>query len=107
MFSFLLILLVMLLTFIQTNIWTGTYSFSNLKDLKNELKEKKQISSELEKKNLNLIQQKNLLKSERNAIEGLARSQLGLIKPGEMFYRFEYLEDKDAEIDLIKKEINE
>tara|TARA_Y100000590_G_scaffold77704_2_gene86139 strand:+ start:4486 stop:4851 length:366 start_codon:yes stop_codon:yes gene_type:complete len=105
--SLVIVVLVIIFISIQVNIWTGDYSFLGLQDLKKELNEKRQIALELEEKNLNLKQQKNFLKSERTAIEGLARSELGLIKPGEKFYRFEDVENKHIEIDLIKKEINE
>ena len=89
-----------LLIKVQLNIWTGDYSYSNLKDLKDELNEKKQLTIELEERNLLLEQEKNLLRSERNAIEGLARSELGLIKPGETFYKFQTKRSESEKIDL-------
>jgi cell division protein FtsB len=46
-----------------------------------------------------LEQEKEQLRSERNAIEGLARYELGLIKPGETFYKFQSELTKDKEID--------
>ena len=52
----------------------------------------------MERKNLLLEQEKNRLSSGREAIEGLARSELGLIKPGETFYKFKPEQIKDKEI---------
>ena len=101
----LVLVLSVLLILVQVNIWTGDYSYSNLKNLKKELNEKKQLTIELEENNLLLEQEKNQLRSERNAIEGLARSELGLIKPGETFYKFQTVQSKIEGIDLkINKE---
>ena len=91
----LVLLLSVLLIVVQVNIWTGDYSYSNLKDLKEELNDKKQLTIELEESNLLLEEEKNQLRSERNAIEGLARSELGLIKPGETFYKFQRVKKKE------------
>ena len=104
-FFTLVFVLSVLLTIVQFNIWTGDYSYSNLQNLKEELNEKKQATIELEESNLLLEEKKNQLRSERNAIEGLARSELGLIKPGETFYKFQTVQSKNEEIDLrINKE---
>ena len=96
----LVLLLSVLLIIVQVNIWTGDYSYSNLKDLKEELNDKKQLTIELEERNLLLKEEKNQLRSERNAIEGLSRSELGLIKPGETFYKFQTKQSKNEGIDL-------
>ena len=101
----LVLVLSVLLILVQVNIWTGDYSYSNLKNLKKELNDKKQLTIQLEESNLLLEEEKNQLRSERNAIEGLARSELGLIKPGETFYKFQTKQSKNEGIDLkINKE---
>ena len=100
-FPFVLLLSVLLII-VQVNIWTGDSSYSNLKNLKKELNEKKQLTIELEESNLLLEEEKNQLRSERNAIEGLARSELGLIKSGETFYKFQTVQSKNEGIDLKK-----
>ena len=96
----LVLVLSVLLIIVQVNIWTGDYSFSNLKNLKKELNDKKQLTIQLEESNLLLEEEKNQLRSERNAIEGLARSELGLINPGETFYKFQTVQSKNDRIDL-------
>ena len=98
LFFSLVICLLVSLILIQVNIWAGDYSYSSLKDLKKEIKEKEDLTLELERKNLLLEQEKNRLSSGRDAIEGLARSELGLIKPGETFYKFKPKQIKDKEI---------
>ena len=45
-------------------------------------------NKELFEKNAYLEKEKKRLNSGIEAIEGLARSELGLIKPGEIFYQF-------------------
>ena len=101
----LVLILSVLLIIVQVNIWTGDYSYSNLKNLKKELNDKKQLTIQLEESNLLLEEEKNQLRSERNAIEGLARSELGLIKPGETYYKFQTKQSKNEGIDLkINKE---
>lgn len=99
-FFTLVFLFSVLLIIVQFNIWTGDYSYSNLQNLKEELKEKKRETIELEESNLLLEQEMNQLKSERNAIEGLARSELGLIKPSETFYKFQTEQSENKGIDL-------
>ena len=96
----LVFLLSAILILIQINIWTGDYSYSNLKNLKEEVKDKKKLAFELEKSNLLLEQKKDQLISDRSAIEGLARFELGLIKPEETFYRFQSEKDISEGIDL-------
>ena len=45
---------------------------------------------------MNLVKEEKIkLSSGREAIEGLARSELGLIKPGERFYIFEPVKQED------------
>ena len=100
----LIILLVLLVTFLffQYKIWFGSYSYSNLEMLKEDISEKKEENKKLSKINSKLEEEKKKLNSGREAIEGLARSELGLIKPGETFYSFKSEESKDQE-DRVKE----
>ena len=81
----------LLLVITHLSIWAGEYSYSNLNILKDDLKQKQKLILELERKNMLLEEEKRRLSSSRNAIEGLARQNLGLIKPGETFYKFKIL----------------
>ena len=85
-------LLVSILTLVifmtQFNYWFGDHNRSDLNSMKDEIA---QISLENEKllfENKLLEEERDKLSSGREAIEGLARSELGLIKPGETFYVF-------------------
>jgi len=82
--------------YLQFNIWFGNYSYSKLNDLNQAIKEKKQDNQLLKEKNFELEQEKNKFSSSRSAIEGLARSELGLIKPGETFYKFKTIKETNS-----------
>ena len=74
--------------------------------MKDDLKQKQKLILELERKNMLLEEEKRRLSSSRNAIEGLARQDLGLIKPGETFYKFKKQTTSKEEIELAKKQEN-
>ena len=85
-------ILVSIIFLTQFNYWFGDHNRSNLNSMKREID---QISIENEKLLLDnkfLEEERDKLSSGREAIEGVARSELGLIKPGETFYVF-----KDAQ----------
>ena len=88
LFNSLLILLLIVFLYLQFNIWFGENSYSKLSKLKKDITEKEVSNRELAKKNADLKEEKNRLTSGKSAMEGLARSELGLIKSGETFYKF-------------------
>ena len=88
LFYSLIVLLLTIFLYLQFNIWFGENSYSKLSKLKKDIAEKEESNRELAKKNTDLKEEKNKLTSGKSAIEGLARSELGLIKPGETFYKF-------------------
>ena len=96
----------LLLVITHLSIWAGEYSYSNLNILKDDLKQKQKLILELERKNMLLEEEKRRLSSSRNAIEGLARQDLGLIKPGETFYKFKKQTTSKEEIELAKNQEN-
>ena len=81
-------ILLIILFYLQFNIWFGDNSYSKLSDLKKNIEEKEESNIELARKNSDLEEEKNKLTSGKDAIEGVARFELGLIKPGETFYNF-------------------
>jgi cell division protein FtsB len=85
----------LIIIFTQKNIWFGNQSLADLKNLKKEILTLTEEKIKLESQNKLLEEEKIKLSSGRETIEGLARSELGLIKPGEKFYIFESdLEDE-------------
>ena len=68
-----------------------------MKNLKKEILTLTEEKIKLKNQNKLLEKEKIKLSSGRETIEGLARSELGLIKPGEKFYIFESnLEDETS-----------
>tara|TARA_B100000953_G_scaffold283500_1_gene262500 strand:- start:403 stop:768 length:366 start_codon:yes stop_codon:yes gene_type:complete len=88
------IFLGVLIIILQSKIWFGDYSHKRLIMIKEDIVIQEDQNKELFEKNVYLEQEKKRLNSGIEAIEGLARSELGLIKPGEVFYQFK----KDNEI---------
>ena len=78
-----------LILFSQTKLWFGDHGYLELKKLKNEIIILQKGVQELEIKNTFLQKEKARLSEGRDAIEGLARAELGLIKPDEVFYIFQ------------------
>ena len=85
-------LLVSILTLVifmtQYNYWFGDYNRSDLNSMKEEISQISIENEELLLKNKLLEEERDKLSSGREALEGVARSELGLIKPGETFYVF-------------------
>jgi len=87
-FYLVIVTLLIILFYLQFNIWFGDNSYSKLSNLKKEIEGKEESIIEIKMKNSDLEEEKIKLTSGKNAIEGVARFELGLIKPGETFYNF-------------------
>ena len=72
----------------QYQFWFGDYSKGDLNKLKDEIALVELETDIIKKKNQELLQEKNKLNSGKEALEGAARIELGMIKPGEKFYVF-------------------
>ena len=81
-------LLALVVFMTQFNYWFGDYNRSDLNSMKEEIVLISKENEQLLVENKLLEEERNKLSSGREAIEGLARSELGLIKPGETFYVF-------------------
>ena len=93
-FYLLVSILISIIFITQFNFWFGDYKRSDLNSIKEEIA---QISAENEKLSLEnkvLEEERDKLSLGREAIEGVARSELGLIKPGETFYVFKGAEEE-------------
>ena len=87
-FFLVIMTLLIILFYLQFNIWFGDNSYSKLSTLKKEIEGKEESIIEIKMTNSDLEEEKIKLISGKNAIEGVARFELGLIKPGETFYNF-------------------
>ena len=96
-----LYLLVSILTLVifmtQFNYWYGDYNRSDLNSMKEEIAQISIENEELLLENKLLEEERNKLSSGREAIEGLARSELGFIKPGETFYVFKDTQEESPQ----------
>ena len=82
-----LILILLILT-TQYQFWFGDYSRSDLEKIKEEISVVEKEIEIIKENNQELIDEKEKLNSGKDAIEGIARIELGMIKPGEKFFVF-------------------
>ncbi|MBL1431922.1 cell division protein FtsB [Gammaproteobacteria bacterium AH-315-C21] len=80
------ILFVTLLT-LQVSLWVGKGSLGEVWSLKQTVAEQQKINTKLKDRNAALNAEVLDLKNGLDAIEERARTELGMIKEGEIFYR--------------------
>ena len=80
-------LLFLLLVILQIQLWFGGHGVLKLNALEQAIETQVEINQQLAERNRQLNAEVIELKQGREALEDRARSQLGLIKQGEMFYR--------------------
>jgi cell division protein FtsB len=81
------LVLIALLLMLQVKLWVGGGGWGEVKQLETTVAVQRQENAELEQRNAALDAEVADLKSGRAAVEERARSELGMIKPGETFYR--------------------
>lgn len=83
----LLLGLALLLGWLQYRLWFGDGSWGEVTALQNQVAHQKRDNQGLQERNDALAAEVEDLKSGEAAVEERARSELGMIKPGEKFYR--------------------
>jgi cell division protein FtsB len=81
-----LVLLILLIA-LQVHLWTGHGGMREVWHLEQQVEEQKAENAQLRKRNETLSAEVDDLKHGNEAIEERARSELGLLKPGETFYQ--------------------
>lgn len=81
-----LILLILLIA-LQIKLWTGAGGMREVWRLQQRVAEQQKENADLRKRNAKLAAEVEDLKHGSEAIEERARSELGLIKPGETLYQ--------------------
>lgn len=81
-----LILLILLIA-LQVHLWTGHGGMGDVRLLQQRVGEQKAENAKLKARNDTLSAEVEDLKQGNEAIEERARSELGLIKPGDTFYQ--------------------
>jgi len=79
--------MVFLLLLLQYRLWTGNGSLVEVNLLKDEIEKIENENENLKERNLSLTAEVFDLKQGHEAIEEIARSEMGLIKDGETFYQ--------------------
>jgi cell division protein FtsB len=82
-----LALLVVLLAFLQWRLWFGHSGAGEVQELSQQVQRQARDNGGLRQRNAEVAAEVEDLKSGEAAVEERARSELGMIKPGETFYR--------------------
>jgi cell division protein FtsB len=81
------VIMVFLLLLLQYRLWTGNGSLVEVNLLKDEMEKIENENENLKERNLSLTAEVFDLKQGHEAIEEIARSEMGMIKDGETFYQ--------------------
>ena len=82
-----LALLLLVAAWLQYRLWWGVGGLGEARALQERVAEQRQENVRLQQRNDALAAEVEDLKSGEAAIEDRARSELGMVKPGEVFYR--------------------
>ena len=82
-----LVVLVALLAWLQYRLWFGNGGNHEVAALQGQVEQQARQNDGLRERNASLAAEVADLKSGEAAIEERARAELGMIKPGEVFYR--------------------
>lgn len=96
----LLVALLALLAFLQLRLWFGEGGRRSVADLERKVAAQARENGGLEQRNAALAAEVEDLKSGEAAVEDRARSELGMIKPGETFYRV--VEPQGSAVDAVQ-----
>lgn len=81
------LVLLALLVYLQVQLWTGAGGRAQVESLGQAVERQREENSRLETRNEALEAEVVDLKEGQSAVEERARAELGMIKPGEVFYR--------------------
>ena len=85
--KFITIIMVLLLLLLQYRLWTGNSSLIEVRLLRDEIEKVESENERLKERNLSLTAEVFNLKQGHEAIEEIARSEMGMVKDGETFYQ--------------------
>ena len=81
------LILIIVLIALQVRLWTGQGGLRDVWRLQQRVAQQKAENAQLKKRNETLSAEVEDLKHGEEAVEDRMRSELGLLKPGEMFYQ--------------------
>ena len=79
--------LLIMLAGLQFKLWQGDSGRAEVEELRKAVREQEKLNAELRRRNAALAAEVEDLKTGEAAVEERARQELGMIKPGEVFYR--------------------
>ncbi len=82
-----IVLLILLIISLQVKYWVGSGGVREVEALRARVEAQAQENAELERRNALLAAEVEDLRAGKAALEERARSELGMIKPGETYYR--------------------
>ena len=82
-----LLVLIALLAWLQFRLWHGEGGRAEVEALRKSVQEQEKVNAGLRRRNADLAAEVEDLKTGEAAVEERARQELGMIKPGEVFYR--------------------
>ena len=80
-------ILLVLLLLLQYSLWLGKGSWLKVWDLDKQVEAQKQVNDANQKRNAAMDAEVRDLKRGTDALEERARSELGMVKPGEIFFQ--------------------
>jgi cell division protein FtsB len=87
MYRLLALILLVLLVVLQMKLWQGEGSWTAEQDLQRQVEDQRAENAKLKERNAALEAEVADLKTGETAVEERARVELGMVKPGETFYR--------------------
>ena len=105
MYRLLALVLLVLIVWLQYKLWQGEGSWTAEQELKVQVEEQRSANAKLKERNAALEAEVADLKSGETAVEERARSELGMVKPGETFYRV--VEPADPKTDVRPEDVAE
>lgn len=98
MYRLLALFLLIVIAGLQYRLWHGEGSWTSEQALKRQVEEQKIENARLKQRNAALVAEVEDLKNGEAAVEERARSELGMVKPGETFYRVVEPADPSANV---------
>lgn len=94
-----LVFLLFVLLTLQFRLWVGEGSYASVQGLKQEIEQQQTENDGLAARNETLYREVSELKTGQDAVEEIARSELGMVREGETYYLLVDEDDKPGEKD--------
>jgi cell division protein FtsB len=98
------VLLVLIILGLQLRLWSGAGSLAEISRLNDSIAQQENENAVLQSRNNELLREVEELKTGTDAIEEMAREELGLIKDGETFYMILDPDDSDRNQEAIREQ---